>query len=61
MYAAPPSRQAPSTGYREPSPRSVRLSPEEQMIARASGISDIQYAEFKLKLEREKRDGTRQT
>ena len=38
MYSAPPSRSAPSGGYREPSSRSVRLTAEEQMIARASGI-----------------------
>jgi hypothetical protein len=47
-------------GYREPSPRSVKLSPAEQQIAAASGISDIEYARHKLRMEREKRSGERQ-
>jgi hypothetical protein len=60
MYSAPPSRSAPGGGYREPSPSQVRLSPEEMQIAAASGISDTEYARYKLRLAREKRDGTRQ-
>lgn len=60
IYSAPVSRQAPSTGYREPSPRSVKLTVEEQQIAAASGISDVQYAQNKLKMLRERASGQRE-
>lgn len=60
MYAAPVSRRETGSGYREPSPSQIRLSPAEQQIAAASGISDIEYARNKLRMEREKRSGERQ-
>ncbi len=60
MYSAPVSRSVPSGGYREPSPSSVRLTHEEQETARMSGISDIEYAKNKLRMEREKASGERQ-
>jgi hypothetical protein len=56
MYSAPVSRRDAGTP-RELSPRSVRLSPAEQEMARASGISDTQYAEGKLKMLRAKANG----
>ena len=58
FVSAPVSRTVP--GYREPSPRSVRLSPEEQQIAAASGISDAAYAKLKLKMLRERAAGERE-
>ncbi len=60
MYSAPVSRGSVGTGYREPSPRQVKLTPEEQQIARASGISDVQYAANKLRMLRERASGERQ-
>ena len=60
LYAAPVSRTAPSGGYREPSAKSVRLSPIEQEIARGLKISDVEYAQGKLRLAREKATGERQ-
>jgi hypothetical protein len=60
IYSAPVSRTVPSAGYREPSPSSVRLTREEQETARMSGISDIEYAKHKLRMEREKAAGERQ-
>jgi hypothetical protein len=58
IYSAPVSRTVP--GYREPSPRQVKLTGEEQQIARASGISDVQYAANKLKMLRERAAGERE-
>jgi hypothetical protein len=58
FVSAPVSRTVP--GYREPNPRSVRLSPEEQQIAAASGISDAAYAKLKLKMLRERAAGERE-
>ena len=60
IYSAPVSRQVPGTGYREPSPRQVKLSPIEQEIARGLKISDVEYAQGKLRLAREKATGERQ-
>jgi hypothetical protein len=58
MYSAPPSRQAPSTGYRVPSsPSQVRLTPEEMQIAAASGISHTEYARHKLTMLKRKASG----
>jgi hypothetical protein len=59
MYAAPVSRRE-AGGAREPSPRSVRLSALEQEIARGLKISDVEYAQGKLRLAREKATGERQ-
>lgn len=59
IYSAPVSR-GPVGGYLEPSPKSVRLSPAEQQIAAASGISDLEYARNKLKMLRERAAGERQ-
>jgi hypothetical protein len=60
MYSAPVSRQAPSGSLREPSPRQLKLSPEERQIAAASGISDVQYAQNKLRMLRERAAGERE-
>jgi hypothetical protein len=60
MYSAPVSRQAPSAGYRETNPRQTKLSVEEQQVARASGISDVQYAQNKLRMLRERASGQRE-
>jgi hypothetical protein len=58
MYSAPPSRQAPSTGYRVPSsPSQVKLTPEEMQIAAASGISHTEYARHKLTMLKRKASG----
>jgi hypothetical protein len=57
IYSAPVSRQAPSAGYREPSPRSVRLTSEEAAMAAASGISETEYARQKLRLLKAKASG----
>jgi hypothetical protein len=48
-----------TAGYRESSPRTVKLSPAEQQIAAASGISDIEYAKNKLRMLRERAAGER--
>jgi hypothetical protein len=57
IYSAPVSRTTSPGGYREPSPKSVRLSPIEQEIARNLGLSDVAYAEGKLRLQRAKANG----
>jgi hypothetical protein len=57
LYSAPVSRTVP--GYRESSPRTVKLSPAEQQIAAASGISDIEYAKNKMRMLRERAAGER--
>jgi hypothetical protein len=59
IYSAPVSRRDIG-GVREPSPSSVRLSPEEKEIAAVSGLSQVEYARHKLRLEAEKRRGERQ-
>jgi hypothetical protein len=53
--SAPVSREV--GGYREPSPSSVRLTPDERDIARASGISETEYAKQKLSMLRKQRSG----
>ena len=58
IYSAPVSRRD-TGGYREPSPRQVKLTPEEQQIAAASEISDVQYAQNKLRMLRERAAGER--
>ena len=60
IVSAPVSREVPSGGYREPRLNQVRLSLEEQEIARGLGISDTEYARGKLRLEKEKARGERQ-
>ena len=59
-FVSAPVSRGPIGGYREPSPRQVKLTGEEQQIARASGISDIEYARNKLKMLRERAAGERQ-
>jgi len=61
LYSAPVSRTASPGSYREPSPRQVKLSPVEQEIACNLGLSDVAYAEGKLRLAREKQSGERQS
>jgi hypothetical protein len=56
IVSAPVSR-GEIGGYREPSPSSVRLSGEEREIARASGISEVEYAKHKLAMLRKQRAG----
>ena len=51
-YSAPVSRTTPGGGYTRPG--EVTLSPEERQIARASGISDLEYARNKVRLAQEK-------
>jgi len=54
--SAPPSRSGEHyVGDYEPRPESVRLSPEEREIAQRTGISEVKYAEGKLKLQKMKR------
>jgi hypothetical protein len=59
IVSAPVSRRE-AGGYREPSPRSVKLSPIEQEIARNLGLTDTAYAEGKLKMLRAKAAGEMQ-
>jgi pyruvate/2-oxoglutarate dehydrogenase complex dihydrolipoamide acyltransferase (E2) component len=56
-YVSAPVSRREVGGSRELSPRSVRLSPQEQEMARASGISDTQYAEGKLRMLKAKAAG----
>ena len=44
-------------GYREPSLRSVKLSPIEQEMARNLGLSDVAYAEGKIRMLKAKANG----
>jgi hypothetical protein len=63
IVSAPVSREIPTGGPRpeyQQDPTKVHLSVAEREIARASGISEIEYARQKVRLEREKRDGLRQ-
>jgi hypothetical protein len=54
--SAPPSRSGEHyVGDYEPSPDRVVLSPEEREIAQRTGISEVKYAEGKLKLQKMKR------
>ena len=54
--SAPPSRSGEHyVGDYEPRPESVRLSPEEREIAQRTGISEVQYAAGKLKLQKMKK------
>src|SRR5207247_6415378 len=60
-YSAPVSREVPSAippseRYTE-DPRRVTLSVDDKAIAKASGISEIEYAKNKLKLQRMKASG----
>jgi hypothetical protein len=57
LYSAPVSRTASPGSYREPSPRSVKLTGEESAIAAASGISDVEYARQKLRMLKAKASG----
>jgi hypothetical protein len=50
IFSAPVSRQVGSGGGYQPSLSSVRLTQEQQQIARASGISDTEYARQKLRM-----------
>ena len=57
MYSAPVSRTTSPGGYREPSPRQIRLTSEEAAMAAASGISETEYARQKLRLLKAKASG----
>jgi hypothetical protein len=59
IVSAPVSRGEVG-GYREPSPSSVRLTPDELEIPRASGISPVEYARNKIRMQKEQRSGDRQ-
>lgn len=54
--SAPVSRREVG-GPRELSPRSVKLSPIEQEMARNLGLSDVAYAEGKIRMLKAKANG----
>jgi hypothetical protein len=58
--SAPVSREVPSSIPKPVNRNRVELSVEEQQIAAASGISAVEYAKHKLRLLKEKAEGTRQ-
>ncbi len=61
-YTSAPVSRGPVGGggsYQPSNPRQVRLSPEEKAIAQASGISEIEYARNKIRLQQEKARGER--
>lgn len=60
IYSAPVSRDGAGSGYREPSPSQVKLGADELEIAKASGISPVEYARNKLRMLREQKTGERQ-
>jgi hypothetical protein len=57
LYSAPVTRNPPGGSY-APSLNSVTLSPEERQIAKASGLTEKEYAYQKLKMLRAKSDGS---
>jgi hypothetical protein len=61
-YSAPVSRESGVSigGSRTGGGRQIRLSAEEREIARSVGMSDVDYAHNKHRLEEEKRRGLRQ-
>ena len=61
--SAPPHREIASySGKRAPlSPRATILSPDERQIAKTSGISEVEYANNKIELERRRRAGQLQS
>lgn len=59
IVSAPVSRDVVGSN-REPDPKRVTLSTEEAEVARAAGISAVDYAKGKLRLQREKAAGERQ-
>jgi hypothetical protein len=54
MYSAPPTREVASARTGLPSNSRVTLTPTEREIAKSSGLTEVQYAEQKLRLQREK-------
>jgi hypothetical protein len=58
IYSAPVSREAGGGGGYQPSPSSVRLSPQEREAAKMAGISETEYAHQKLRMLQAQRDGT---
>ena len=54
MYSAPPTREVASSRTGLPSNSRVTLTPTEREIAKSSGLTEVQYAEQKLRLQREK-------
>lgn len=57
IVGAPPSRDTPSAGTGRPTSTRVTLSADERESARASGITDIEYAKQKLALIEAKKSG----
>jgi hypothetical protein len=57
IVSAPISRGVPSGGRYQPSPSSYTLSPDQRAIAKASGMSERDYAAACLRLEDLKRRG----
>jgi hypothetical protein len=55
--SAPVSRGEIGGGYREPSLSQVKLTPDEKDIARASGISETEYARQKISMLKKQRSG----
>jgi hypothetical protein len=56
-YVSAPVSRREVGGPRELSPRQVKLSPIEQEIARNLGLSDVAYAEGKIRMMRAKSNG----
>ena len=56
-YVSAPVSRREVGGPRELSPRQVKLSPIEQEIARNLGLSDVAYAQGKIRLQRAKANG----
>jgi hypothetical protein len=59
IYSAPVSREASGGGYRQSSPSSVRLSPDQREAAKMSGVTETEYARQLQKLYEAKRDEDR--
>src|SRR5262249_25692779 len=60
FVSAPVSRSVPTSGGPQTDPSKVRLSPAERQIAQVSGLTDLQYAQQKMRLIQEKARGERQ-
>jgi hypothetical protein len=56
MVSAPPTREVASSRTGRPLDNRVTLSPSEREIAKASGLTEVEYATQKLRLQQAKRD-----
>ncbi len=57
IVSAPVSRETPSSGTGQRQSSKIRLTAEEQEMARVSGITDVEYAKQKQKLAQHKANG----